>query len=282
MAEEKKFQQFYQSDLLLSGPVTFNSDGELLVCCLDGNVLNIGEDGEASVWLETGLVPQCVTFDGDGVANICDHASKSILTYSEAQGLVKEVDTYEDLPLMGPNCLVIDDENTIYFTDSGPVGDSTLARPCGSLFYIGPDKCILPLLENCLAHPSGVVVCGSGATACVYVAETHKNRILRGCQSPKGVFNFSVFKQFSGGMGPTGMCTDASGNIYVARHDYGAENAVGCITILSPRGKELAEIDTPAPHITGITLGPESSPYLYVTEVSTKSIYRIPISDLPE
>lgn len=284
MSEQKsEFETFYQSDLLLTGPVTFNRDGEILVCCIDGNVLNIAENGEASVWLETGGAPQCIAFDGDGTANICDQASKSILTYNSNENqLTKVVDTYEERPLNGPNCIVVDDDQAVFFTDSGSFGECSLPRPSGSLYYIGGQERLLqPLLDNCLAHPYGVCVAGVGAGKRVFVAETLTNRILRGCQTSKGVYHFSVFHQFSGGMGPTGICVDASGNLYVARHDFGYEGAQGCITILSARGKVVGEVDTPAANVTGVALGPDSSPYLYVTEADTKSIYRIALSALP-
>tara|TARA_B110001452_G_scaffold173121_1_gene145078 strand:+ start:1784 stop:1984 length:201 start_codon:yes stop_codon:yes gene_type:complete len=50
----------------------------------------------------------------------------------------------------------------------------------------------------------------------------------------------------------------------------------GCIAVLSPEGKLLQEIATPAPELTGITINPEGNA-LFVTEASTNSVYRIPL-----
>ena len=52
------------------------------------------------------------------------------------------------------------------------------------------------------------------------------NRVLRFVQKPAGVFHFSVFHQFSGGLGPSGVTCDSKGNVYVGRMDFAAGPAV--------------------------------------------------------
>jgi hypothetical protein len=52
-----------------------------------------------------------------------------------------------------------------------------------------------------------------------FVAETMQNRVLRFYQQPIGVYHGSVFYQFNGGVGPTALTMDDSGNLIVAHAD---------------------------------------------------------------
>jgi len=48
--------------------------------------------------------------------------------------LVKE---YEGQPLLGPHSLTISEQmNSLFFTDSGPFGETSLENPKGSVFII--------------------------------------------------------------------------------------------------------------------------------------------------
>lgn len=109
----------------------------------------------------------------------------------------------------------MDSKGTVYFTDSGPFGGTSLASPKGSVFCISPDGRLLqPLALSCLAHPAGLAlspdertvraaknVCGYWYIMSalwvqqVYVCETMANRVLRFVQKPTGVYHFSVFHQ---------------------------------------------------------------------------------------
>ena len=109
---------------------------------------------------------------------------------------------------------------------------------------------------------------------------TVQNRLLRLVQRPAGVYHCSVFHQLSGGLGPSGIARDPQGNLYVTRYDFApAEEGVtkpGTISKISPEGKLLEEIATPAPELTGICISPEQDA-LFVTEASTNVVYRIPL-----
>jgi hypothetical protein len=70
---------------------------------------------------------------------------------------------------------------------------------------------------------SGVALAPSSpvdpSTAPLYVVEMLTNRVLRFVQKPKGVYHGSVFYQFSGGVGPSGIAVDVAGNVYVSRFE---------------------------------------------------------------
>ena len=94
--------------------------------------------------------------------------------------------------------------NCLFFTDSGPLGESSLENPTGSIFAIDLGVSMLkPIVYGKLAHPCGVAL--SPSENILYVAETLNNRILRVVIHSSGVYHTSVFHQFSGRLGPTAL-----------------------------------------------------------------------------
>jgi len=84
----------------------------------------------------------------------------------------------------------------MFFTDSGPLGTTSLQSPKGSLFMISVDGELLkPILLECLAHPSGVAL--SPDESVLYVAETMQNRVLRCVQRPAGAYHVRCEKRSS-------------------------------------------------------------------------------------
>ena len=124
--------------------------------------------------------------------------------------------------VQGPSSVAFDNNGTLYFTDSGALGETTLQDPKGSVFYIsGPESAqiLRPLALECLAHPCAIVASARGDA--VYVAEMMRNRVLRFAQRPAGVFHLSVFAQLSGGIGPGALALDEqTGTLYVGQYDF--------------------------------------------------------------
>ncbi len=208
---------------------------------------------------------------------ICDFAHQAILTIVNNESQISEfIREYEGKPFKGPNSLAVGNDGTIYFTDSGPFGESTLHNPTGSVFSItkaNDTELLQPLALECLAYPCGIAIAPNQNI--LYVAETLQNRILRFIQKPAGVFHFSVFYQFSGYLGPTAIETDHKGNLYVARFDFQEGGAAeGMISVISSEGQLITEINIPGCEITGLKFDNEKK-YLYISEASTKKIYRL-------
>ena len=100
--------------------------------------------------------------------------------------------------------------NLLFFTDSGPLGESSLETPCGSIFAIDLSVSMLkPVIFGKLAHPCGVAL--SPAENALFVCETLKNRILRVAIHQSGVYHTSVFHQFAGRLGPTAIAVSPTG-----------------------------------------------------------------------
>lgn len=179
---------------------------------------------------------------------VADLAHGAVMNWADDGAPLLVVREYEGTAFKGPSSLLFDSSaldarlphaardwrpltralaaGTLYFTDSGPLGETSLQDPSGSVFCIsGPaDAQILrPLALNCLAHPCGLAV--SPDQNVLYVCELLTNRLLRFAQRPAGVYHSSVFVQFSGRMGPSAVVCDHArgGLLYVARYDLSGE-----------------------------------------------------------
>jgi sugar lactone lactonase YvrE len=61
--------------------------------------------------------------------------------------------------------------------------------------------------------------------------------------------------------------------MYVCHYDVASSGtAKGLVSVISPAGKLLREIEAPAPELTGVTLNAEGT-ILYLTESSTNTVY---------
>jgi sugar lactone lactonase YvrE len=231
---------------------------------------------------ETQGTPSGLAFDQDGVLFIGDHAHQAVLTMAHKRQVTEFIKEYEEEQFRGPTGLGFGDSGSLYFTDSGPLGETSIANPRGSVFCVTGDGQLLETMAyRCLARPSGLAVSqGDGA---VYVCETMANRVLRFVKR-SGVWHFSVFFQFSGLLGPTAVAIEPrSGNLYVARYDFaatrpGAPQPQGVISVITQEGVLVEDISTPHPELTGLVFRQEGDAiFLYLTESSSSSIYRINI-----
>ncbi len=109
-----------------------------------------------------------------------------------------------------------------------------------------------------------------------------QNRLLRFVQRPAGIYHFSVFHQFAGGLGPSCVACGPDGRIYVGTYDVGggaiciklnryssntrlvhkflASDANGRIYILAPSGAIEHVLEVPGQEITGICIEYENKP----------------------
>lgn len=208
------------------------------------------------------------------------------LTHPQAHAailLVKEdgqaqvvVGEYEGKAFKGPHSATIDSGGQLFFTDCGPFGETSLLEPQGSVFVVtgeANNRILRPLAYERLACPTGIAL--SPEESCVYVAEMAANRILRFVQRPANVWHATVFHQFSGRMGPTAVCCDSGrGLIYVARYELPEFAERGVISVLSPEGQLLKDLDVPGPEVTGLALSQDGS-YLLVTEATTNAVHKL-------
>lgn len=239
MAQQQaaNYERLFQSAVPLYCP-TEDNEGNLYAVSTNGEVYQVTE-GQMNVKYSTGGQPTSLVFDQEGSAFIADMGYQSILSCTNTDGRVEitpVIKEYDGTPLNGPNSMILSENiNMLFFTDSGPMGESTIDNPTGSVFAVDLSVSMLkPVIVNKLAHPSGIAL--SPDEKVLYIAETYKNRILKTVVHSEGVYYTSVFYQFSGRFGPTALAVDPSGNLYVARFDFTDVSDEGIITIINPKG----------------------------------------------
>lgn len=167
--------------------------------------------------------------------------------------------------------------NCLFFTDSGPLGETNLENASGSVFAIDLAVSMLkPVIYNKLAYPSGLAM--SNDEGIIYVSETYKNRILRIVCHSSGVYHTSIFHQFSGRLGPTALAMHHNGKLYAARYDFSECSKNGIISVLNDNGTVETELLVQdCPEITGLYFSKVQDDILYATESSTNSLLKIQV-----
>ena len=182
-------------------------DGNLFVVSNNGDIYGMNED-KMQVAFTTNGQPTGIVFDNEGQSFIADGAHQAILSQTVDEDKIETapiIKDYEGKPLKGPHSLVLSEkQNILFFSDSGPFGETSLENPHGSLFAIDlTESALKPVLVNSLAFPTGL--CLNEDETVLYVAETARNRILKVVFNEGGSYHTSVFKQLSGRFGPTAL-----------------------------------------------------------------------------
>ena len=132
-----------------------------------GEIFALDSTGQTDRIHGTEGQPNGAAFDDQGILYIADFAHAAILAVHEAgtdqQELVVAV--YEDKPLRGPHSIVTGDNGSVYFTDSGPLGETGMNSPQGSLYVISNSssgQILKPISLSNLAGPSGVAISNDG------------------------------------------------------------------------------------------------------------------------
>jgi sugar lactone lactonase YvrE len=183
---------------------------------------------------------------------------------------------YDGNALRGPHSMALSEKhNTMFFTDSGPLGETSIEKPNGSVFAIDLGVSMLkPVVFDSLAHPTGIAI--SNDENIIFVSETGLNRLLRIALHPSGVYHTSVFHQFSGRFGPTAMSMHANGLLYVARFDFTDFSQDGLISVLNASGEIVSELTIAnCPEITGLYFSKENEDVLYATESTSNALLKI-------
>mmetsp|Transcript_40965 Transcript_40965/g.112608 ORF Transcript_40965/g.112608 Transcript_40965/m.112608 type:complete len:285 (-) Transcript_40965:83-937(-) len=279
-------QVLARHDTPITSP-TFGPNGELFAISTSGDIFrysgNMDYDNEFAIesWANSSGQPLGLEFDNKGAAYVCDAAHQVVFRVARVEtedgGFVHDIEPwvkeYEQSQLIGPNSICFSrGTGMFYFTDSGPLGETNLQNPRGSVFAISPLTGILtPLVHNSLAHPCGVAL--SPDEKAIYVAETAMNRILRLSQHPPGVFHCSVFFQLSGRFGPTAIAVSHTGELFVAHFDFAENTDNGRIVVIDAGGEITGYINVQGPEITGLCFTPDQR-YLLIAEKSTMALYR--------
>jgi gluconolactonase len=183
-------------------------------------------------------------------------------------------DSFQGMPLKGPNDVTLDGKGRIYFTD-----------PAGSAVYRidAPGKIVRVLAAPEIQRPNGIQV--SPDDTKLYVADSAPPpdgmRVLRvfDLQPDGSVRNTRVLYDFMKSRGIDGMSVDVQGNLYGSAGSR-ATGDTG-IHVISPQGKLLRIIPIPEDPITNNAFGGPDMKTLYVTAGKTVYKVRTEIAGLP-
>jgi sugar lactone lactonase YvrE len=232
------------------------SDEDIYFACHDGYVYRYKE-GNLKQLFEVGGQPSGILIDPrTSICYIADSAHQSVLAKSledKTTEFTQIVSDFEGQSLEGPSNLMLDCSGKyLYFTDSGPFGETNIENPVGSVFVIDlEDASVSPLAFRCLAYPADLTF--DKDETVLYVAETFRNRVLK-FYLDESVSTFTVFHQFNGRMGPTAVAVNNDNLLFVARFEKMSHCLDGEICVLQKSGKIQQRIVLPDyPEINGIS-----------------------------
>lgn len=268
------------------GPVVL-PDGSLIVCEIrDRCLTRIAPDGGTTRLLTLDGAPNGAAVGADGALYVCNNGDgfawgepggwtqpvggnpgysggrieRVDLATGEVRELYREVDGH---PLLMPNDIVVDAEGGLWFTDHG-MRDPRGFRH-GGLYYGRPDGSFACEVAYPITTANGVGLSPDGKT--VYVAETETGRLYayaitgpgrveRPAPSRPGA---AVLAQVEGFRRYDSLAVEAGGNICVAGL------TPGCITVISPAGREVETVEMPDEFTTNIAFGGPDMKTAYVT-----------------
>ena len=167
-------------------------------------------------------------------------------------------------PLQGPNDFALDPEGRLYFTD--PLYGKNQEKS-SRVLYVDTDGEV-KWLADIPGYTNGLVF--GKEPHILYVAETLSRQIWRvnlnldGSAREKSILITLPEPDY-----PDGLTVDSNGDIYDAAFNS------GCIKQISPGGKIKRIYTLPGSMPTNCEFGGPENNMLYVTEVETKSVYRI-------
>ena len=268
------------------GPVALADGSVVLVEIAAGNLTRIAPDGAKSVVAHTGAGPNGAALGPDGrfyVANnggfewhrenghirpltqARDYAGGRLERVDPARGAVECLyRACGEVPLKGPNDLVIDKAGGIYFTDLGK------RRPrdmdIGAVYYATPDGASIVEVAYPMVTPNGIGLSPDEQT--LYVAETEAARLWAFAIEAPGILRKEPWPSPHGGHIVAGMggyqrfdslAVQADGRVAVATLINGG------ITVISPDGKHIEHHPMPDPMTTNICFGGPDMKTAYIT-----------------
>lgn len=207
-----------------------------------------------------------LTVGPDGFIYACEFGRGQISRLSPTGDVQVYSAEFENCPFKSPNDLTFDEAGNLYFTDPHSYDPQ---KPDGAVYKISADtRETIPVITG-LAFPNGIAFTPDGRY--LYVCESARHRILRFPVISPGEFGArQILIQLPGG-DPDGIAFDRKGNLYVAH--FGG----GTVYVIGSDSRILQTIPTPGNRPTNLEFGGPLLRTLYLTEVETKSLYRMPV-----
>jgi gluconolactonase len=278
------------------GPVALSDASILLVELHAGTVKRIGPDGSVADIARPGGGPNGAALGPDGALYVCNNGG---YLWSEGRrdarparpvtydgGRIERIDLrtgetrvlYRECAgrkLSAPNDLVFDRHGGFYFTDLGKAFPDHLVH--GAVYYALPDGSGIREVAFPMSRPNGIGL--SPDERILYVAEMVTGRLwafdivepgaLR-CSQSHGAPHGGTFVCGVGGLQKfDSLALDGDGNICVATLISGA------ITVISPSGQVLRQMETGDPMTTNICFGGPDMRAAFITLAGRGELWQV-------
>ncbi|KAH6982640.1 hypothetical protein EDB80DRAFT_657100 [Ilyonectria destructans] len=252
--------------IFLEGPVA-DAAGNLYVVDIPyGRILKIDVERRVTVCCKWDGEPNGLVGTQEGDLLVADY-KQGILAFDPLTQEIKPRLSRKNLErFKGPNDLILDSQQNLYFTDQGQTG---MTDPTGRVYRLSPDGRLDTLVDNG-ASPNGLVL--SRDERFLYVAMTRANQVWRlplnedGTTSKAGVF----FQSF-GNAGPDGLALDEEGNLFICHP------SLGSVFVVDASGIPKARIVSGSPgiNLTNCCFGGPEHKTLYITDSLEGNIQKV-------
>ncbi len=249
--------------LFTEGPAT-DADGNVFFTDQPNNRIVKWNAGNNSVedWLKPAGRSNGMAFDGTGNLLTCADAENQLWSIAPDKTVTVLVDNLGEKLLNGPNDLWIHPGGSLFFTDplyKRPYWKRDAGSQMeGNHVYFMKSQDAQPLaVEKGLKQPNGII--GTPDGKLLYVADIgDKKTYAYEIAADGSLRNRRVFCE----SGSDGMTLDEKGNLYLTGKG---------VTVFSPAGEEIAQIDIPEPWTANVTFGGKDRKLLFIT--ASKGIY---------
>ena len=255
----------------IEGPCPDAAGNLWLVDVPYGRIFRVDPAGDWSLVHQYDGEPHAIRIRPDGRFIIADHR-RGLLAFDPVDKGVEVICTDVNTePFRGLSDLAIASNGDIWFTDPGR---SSLSDPTGRVLRLRQGESAPQVVLANVPYPNGVALGADGRR--VFVSATRANAVWSLlAEAPDPVFPMAgVHIQLSGGLGPDGLATSASGLLAVAQAQAGRAYLFDAV------GDMIADIRTPSGNwTTACTFGPDGSE-LFILEAETAAIFRADLGEL--
>ena len=245
---------------LAEGPVW---DGESLIFSdvFPSKIHKLGSDGNVTTMRTETRKGAGMAFDSQRRLLICEVDGFRV-TRIEKDGTEKTLaESYEGKKLNGPNDLVVDARDGIYFTDPLFLNKDKREQDKEAVYYISPEGKVLRVADD-LEKPNGIALTLDGKT--LFVADSAKSKLRAYPVKENGTLGEG--RDFGSVNKPDGVRVDLDGKVYAAGRTG--------IAVWDASGKSLGTLKTPTTP-SSLAFGDADRRTMFIT--TSPSVFKIRI-----
>jgi len=236
-------------------------DGESLLFCdvFPSRIHKLGADGKVSTIRSDTRKAAGLAFDSKCRLLICEVDGFRVTRIEKDGTETTLADSYAGKKLNGPNDLVVDHKDGIYFTDPLFLNKDKREQDKDAVYYISPDGKVLRVADD-LEKPNGIALSLDGKT--LFIADTAQSKLRAYPVKEDGTLGEG--HDFGSVPGPDGVRVDPDGKVYAA-------GKTG-IAVWDASGKPLGTLKVPAP-LTSLAFGDADRRTMFIT--TNPSVFKI-------